>query len=206
MSVRIMTGCVVVVVSLAMVAGCSGKPKRLQQLPINAEAAGAKAIELYDTNKDGKISGDELNQCPSLKQSITNVDTSGAGELTADMITARIKKWQAMKIAVLPFTCRVLRNGQPLVGAEVKLVPDKFITDAIPAGSGQTDEEGRVIVSAPNPDPTAPKGVPPCFYRIEITKAGEDIPAKYNTETIFGRLIAPHGIPVTMGVDYNLEY
>jgi hypothetical protein len=205
MSVRIMTGCVVVA-GLLFVAGCPQGAKRLSVVPINAEAAGAKAIELYDTNKDGKISGDELNQCPALKEAMPQIDTANTGGITAEMITARIKKWQETKIAVMAFGCRVLRNGQPLVGAEVKLVPERFFSENLPIGSGQTDLDGVVTVIAPNSDPTAPPGVPPCLYRIEITKAGEAIPPKYNTETVFGRDVAPFGAPVRGEIKYNLEY
>ncbi len=201
-----MTGCLVVVVGLAIAVGCSGKPKRLQQLSINAEAAGAKAIELYDTNKDGKISGEELDQVPSLKLSLPNVDTAGTGGITAEMITNRIKKWQATKKAVVTFSFQLLRNGQPLSGADVKVVPEKFITSPVPTATGQTDNDGRVLLLAPNADPTAPPGVSPCFYRIEITKSGDNIPAKYNTETTLGWLVAPHGMPVPGELQFNISY
>jgi len=34
------------------------------------------------------------------------------------------------------------------------------------------------------------EGVAPGFYRVEITKTGENIPAKYNTETSFDQEVA----------------
>jgi hypothetical protein len=34
---------------------------------------------------------------------------------------------------------------------------------------------------------SSPHGVRPGFYRVEITKPGEKIPAKYNTEAILGQ-------------------
>ena len=40
--------------------------------------------------------------------------------------------------------------------------------------------------SVPVNGPDDVQGVPPGFYRVEITKAGEQIPAKYNTATTLG--------------------
>ena len=61
---------------------------------IDAVAAGTEAMKMYDTNHDGKISGAELDKCPAIKAAIAQIDLSGKGEVTAEMITARIKKWQ----------------------------------------------------------------------------------------------------------------
>ena len=57
---------------------------RLFPPAIDAKAAGAKAIKLYDANNDGKLSGEELDKCPGLKAAIDQVDPSGKGEITAD--------------------------------------------------------------------------------------------------------------------------
>ena len=46
-------------------------------------------------------------------------------------------------------------------------------------------------------------GVSPGFYRVQITKSGEKIPAKYNTETTLGQEVARdakniEGIPIDL--------
>jgi hypothetical protein len=46
-------------------------------------------------------------------------------------------------------------------------------------------------------------GVAQGFYRVEITKAGENIPAKYNTATILGGVV-PEGDEGEW--IFNLEY
>jgi hypothetical protein len=49
-----------------------------------------------------------------------------------------------------------------------------------------------------------PKGIPLGFYRIEVTKDGESIPAKYNTETILG--IDVMGAQAGNTPQFNLVY
>ena len=56
--------------------------------------------------------------------------------------------------------------------------------------TGKTDQNGMAMLSIPTSGPGDPPGVAPGFYRVEITKDGEKIPAKYNTETIFGQEVA----------------
>ena len=86
--------------------------------------------------------------------------------------------------------CSVSHNGQPLQGAEVKFVPEKFLGSEIKTASGVTDAGGVAMISAPQSRPDDPAGVPPGFYRVEITQSGLAIPAKYNTDTVLGAEIA----------------
>ena len=44
------------------------------------------------------------------------------------------------------------------------------------------------------------------MYRVEITKDGENIPAKYNTETILGQEVSLDNIDLQMGIKFNLKY
>ena len=163
--------------------GCPSRHQRLH--------AGAKAIEMFDTNKDGKLSGAELEQCPSLKAAVARMDTTGQGAITAEMIADRIRAWQKTMVGRMPFSCLVRRNGQPLVGAEVKFVPEKFLGSAIKEAKGTTDKLGAAVITIVSTDPSMRPGVALGFYRVEITKAGENIPAKYNTATVLGQEIAP---------------
>ena len=52
-------------------ASCSFGPARVKQPGIDASAAGSAAIETYDKNGDGIISGDELEKAPALKAGLT---------------------------------------------------------------------------------------------------------------------------------------
>jgi hypothetical protein len=181
-------------------------PRRVFPPNIDAKAAGAEAIKLYDANHDGKISGKELKKCPGLKAAIDNIDPSGKGEITAEKITARIKAWQDSKLGRMSMACKVLHNGQPLAGAEVKLVPEKFLGKNVRTAAGKTEKNGVAMINIQPSGPRETPGVAPGFYRVEITKAGEKIPAKYNTETIFGQEVAIDAKDVRKGIELDLKY
>ena len=178
---------------LAVAVGCPSGPPRISPPAINASQAAARAIEMYDANKDGKLSGAELDKCPGLKSAAARLDPNGQG-ITAEMIAERINAWLSRRTGRMSAFCVVCRNGKPLEGAEVKLVPEKFLglgDDPKWIATGTTGKIGGVSLSVPTSGQrTDPAGVPPGFYRIEITKPGLDIPAKYNTETVLGVEIA----------------
>ena len=54
--------------------------------------------------------------------------------------------------------------------------------------------------------PTSPPGLSPGFYRVQVTKAGEKIPAKYNQKTIFGQEVAIDAEGVRNGINFDLDY
>jgi len=183
-------------VSLMIVAGCSGRPARLVPPKMNASAAAAEAMTLYDTNKDGKISGNEFDQCSSLKEIAKD------GEVTADMLVELLNRWQNGRIGRIGVVVKVLHNGKPLVGASVKAVPEKFLGTNFKPITGTTIAGGRVGLSVPTRGPEEPTGAAFGFYRIEVTKEGESIPAKYNTETTLSLAV----IHEVIDLPYNLVY
>jgi hypothetical protein len=205
-----------VIVGTVVVQGSDAKatkrPKSLRRVfppNIDAAAAGAEAIKQFDTDHDGKISGEELDKCPGLKAAIDNIDRSGNEEITAEKITARIKAWQDSKLGRMSLACRVTHNGEPLAGAIVKFVPEKFLGDNLKVATGKTDAHGMAMLSIPatsGDGPRLPPGVAPGFYRVEITKVGEDIPAKYNTETVFGQEVAIDAKGIQQGIKFDLKY
>ena len=218
---------IVAVVSLALSAGCSREPPPPVKPPepppyrspacawrIDPVAAAQKAIEMYDTNHDGKISGEELDQCPPLKDAIDRIDRTGVKEVTAENLAVRIRVWQASPLAntLIWMGCTVTRNGKPLEGAIVKFVPEKFLGDFLQtaAGLAPSDAKGRVSVTIPIPaDEDSGDhlgGETIGLFRIEVTKPGEDIPAKYNTETILGSEFAIDNPKFHDGLKFDLQY
>jgi hypothetical protein len=196
-------------ISLALYAGCDRAPPPVPTAPISPSGAAAKAMELFDTNKDGKISGAELDKAPGLKASLTILGTNKDQGVTADQIKARAQKWLDSKAARMRFTVVVLRNGQPLAGATVKLVPEKFLADYLTeTPQGITSDSGSALISLPIiPGPNgAPSGMSPGIYRVEITKDGENIPAKYNTATELGQEVSKDNEALYYGTKYNLTY
>jgi hypothetical protein len=189
------------------------KVTRVYPPHIDAVAAGKKAIEMFDTDKDGKLSGKELDQCPGLKAACTStatspstVDPAGTGEITAEMITDRIKAWQASRLGLLALRCTVTHHGEPLEGATVKFVPEKFLGPNMRTATGKTDQNGVAMLRIPTDETGGPPGVPPGFYRVEITKAGMKIPAQYNKETIFGQEVALDAPAIRSLINFDLEF
>jgi hypothetical protein len=208
MSCRIMAGYMLVLAVLVVSVGCPHTPARIHPPSINASAAGAKAIELYDTNKDQKLTGDELDQVPGLKAAITKVDPAKQG-VTAEAITDRIKAWQNSRLGRMSLACTVTRNGRPFADADVKFIPEKFLglDDPKWIATGKSDQNGMVMISVPTSGQREdPPGVPPGFYRVEITKTGMNVPEKYNTKTTLGQEVANDAVGIMEGIRFDLKF
>ena len=147
-------------------------------------------MKQYDTDGDGVISGEELEKLPSFEKALTRIDHNGDGAVSAEEIANRVREWQSSEIGRMVLTCSVNKGGQPLEGATVTFVPEEFLGDNLQTATGVTDEHGVASVSVPVADDKI-RGVAPGWYRVRITKEGENIPAKYNTETILGLEVAP---------------
>jgi len=159
-------------------------------------AAGKRAIELYDTNGDGVISGAELDKCPALKRALSRYDTGGDGKVTAENIAARIQTWKNAKSAgLVHLVVRLTLDGEPLSGATVTLDPEPFLGDAAKRLVGTTSEFGSVspIAEGAVTDGHTPVGAIPGLYKIRISKKSdgkETIPARYNAQTELGVEVA----------------
>lgn len=194
------------VLSFLIASGCSRGPSRQRPPSISASSAGSQAVEMHDTDKDGKISGAELDGCPALKAAIAQIDKNGDGSITADEITERIEAWQNTKLGQMSLSCTVLRNGRPLSDAEVRFVPEKFLGENVKTATGKTDLNGVAAISVGMSERSGSPGVAPGLYRVEITKDGENIPAKYNTATTIGQEVALGAEGLRTGIRYNLAY
>jgi hypothetical protein len=197
-------GIVATGIALLAGAGCWDSGPARVVAPAIDSAAGSKAMQEFDANKDGVLDATELEKCPGLKAALSKIDTKGDGKITADEINARIKAWKDLKIGRMRITCRVMHNGQPLAGATVVFEPEKFLGDQLKPATGTTDAAGTVSPDAPY-EGGVKGGIAPGFYRVKITKSGEDIPAKYNTETILGQEAAPDAANFR-GIKFDLEY
>jgi hypothetical protein len=194
MSPRKIIGCFLAGTALTVVLGCHSKPPRTPQAKYPNDA-GQKAMEKYDTNKDGKLSGAELGRCPALTAALAKIDTAGDGTITADKIDARIAKWVESKTASARVFFIVRRNGKPFRGAVVKLVPEPYLGNEVSEITGETADGGAAMVAGA-----------PGFYRVEITKAGEKVPARYNTQTTLGQELALDAEGAGRPIAINLQY
>lgn len=180
--------------------GCSQQPARISPPEIDPHAAGALAIEMFDSDHNGILDA-ELDQCPGLKAAASIIDPSQQG-ITAAAISARIQQWQATQLGRIQIVCMVLRNGRPLEGAEVKFVPEPFLGENIESAIGITDQDGTAMPSIVD---AQPPGIAPGLYRVEITKQGLNIPARYNSDTTLGQEIAQDATGM-LGMRFNLQF
>ena len=183
--------------------GNSGPRPVLPDLPDSSAAQ--KALELYDTNRDGFLDAAELEKVPGLKAGLKRLDTTHRGMISADEIAARIKDWAASKVGRMPVSCRINHNGIPLVGAKVVFAPEPFLGGTLQPGSGTTNKQGLVSISSPYAADPKIKGLSPGFYRIEVTKDGEKLPARYNSETTLGVEVAP-GVSDLSSMVFDLQF
>jgi hypothetical protein len=216
--------CIAAVMCLSLVvgAGCD-RGARVPLPSLNPAAAAKAALDEYDTNKDGKISGEELDKCPALKSALARLNpksegivngdgavTKGPGNkaemkddgITAEMLQNVMEAWVKKRLGRVTYTCQFYHNGKPLAGASVKFVPEKFLGTGVPAAEATTGVTGSASVSIPK---ATPQGIAVGFYRVEVTKDGENIPATYNTESTLGSAaFGPNAGAV--GATFNLKY
>jgi hypothetical protein len=159
--------------------GCSGNAVRLAAPSVDRGAARA-AIEMYDTNRDGAIADEELDNCPAIAAARTRVDLNADGRITADEIEHRIDAWRQSRIALMPVIVSVRTNGRRIEEAQVKFVPESWLGTEIRTATGTTDSDGMANMSVtPQNNQT---GVNPGFYRIEVSKQqnGKELIASVN--------------------------
>jgi hypothetical protein len=158
---------------------------------VSPASAAAAALAEYDTNKDGALDAQELERCPALKSAVKQIDKNNDGRLDAGEIEARLASFQQRGVNVMAMSCQVLLAGEPLSGATVRLIPEKFLGDGIKPASGVTDAGGSAALTGEGLDVP---GVHCGYYRIEVSKMDggqEQIPARYNAQTTLGVEVAP---------------
>jgi hypothetical protein len=194
------------VIGLSLVAGCSWSEPRLDAPSLDPTEAGELALAAYDANNDGAIAGAELDQSPGLKAALPQVDTDGDQRITASEVEARVQRYVDDRVALTPVICQVKLNGQPLSDASVKLLPEKFLGDAVRPAEGTTDSNGLCSLRIPGEE------FPGCncgIYRVEVSKknpAGQELlPARYNSRTTLGGDVGLGSPLLEAGLNLNLS-
>jgi len=184
--------------------GNSVPPAIVPDLP--AASAASDALKLYDKNGKGFLDAKDLEQVPGLKAAIKQVDANHDGKISEQEIADRIKSWADSQIGRMPVMCRVMHGGKPLAGAKVVFVPEKFLGGKLQPGSGTTSAMGFASISCPYEANARVQGLSPGFYRVEISKEGERIPAKYTSETTLGAEVARDAEAAGNGLKFDLQY
>ena len=143
---------------------------------------------MYDTDQNGSLDAAELEKVPGL-----NAAFSGSSKVAADDIAARISEWKNSGYGRLSFILTVKHNGKPLPDATVTLVPETFLGNEIQPAMGKTDTSGTSVPTVAASGPGSVPGAAQGFYRVQVAKVGENIPAKYNSATILGLEVSLRG-------------
>jgi hypothetical protein len=186
---------------LVLVGGCTGGPERVKPRRIDTSAAATQALELYDTNRDGKLSQEELAKCPGVLISMSGYDTNRDKFVDEAEFRDHLIHLLRNGRGATQLGCNVIYQGRPLAGAKVVLEPEPYLGNEIQAAEGVTSSYGAAEVGMPaDKAPEALKNMKLIQYgtfKVRITHPTINIPAKYNTETTLGYETIPGEPSVT---------
>ncbi|MBQ2820787.1 MAG: hypothetical protein IJF17_04295 [Thermoguttaceae bacterium] len=158
--------------------GCGRPAPKAPEL--DPPAMAAKAIELYDSNGNKKIDGDEFTQTPGLEFARREIDEDKDKALSADEIQKRLEAWKASGITLTSaqIVCRV--NGKQVKEGTLRLVPDPFLGENFLPAEGEFIN-GTCQPAAPNPGNY--QALPLGFYSVELSSPqGNFEPGKMGVE------------------------
>jgi hypothetical protein len=202
-------------ISLAIYAGCDSPPPRVLQVKYDPSGSASRAMDKFDTNKDKKISGDELLKAPGLRAALPILGTDKDKGVTAELIKKRVQSWIDSQVGRQTINCTFYRGNEPLADADIKFVPEAFLADDFKdregkplIGVGKTSSAGMAMITWPTTrgEDGDPPGMGPGIYRIEVTKAGTTVPAKYNTATELGQELSTDNPELQKGLKYILKF
>jgi hypothetical protein len=190
---------------LVVSVGC-GPPRqpRVPAPPVDPEGMSRAVVQFADANTDGLLTAAELGRVPGLVPAIAVWDADGDQRLSAAELTAWLAGIHNSRIAITSLSVVVTRQGRPVGGAVVRIVPAPFMSSEMKAAEGTTDADGMARPSIPG---SPYRGVNCGVYRVEITgtlPGGKPIPAKYNAATTLG-LAVGNGLPIISPVEFCLD-
>lgn len=169
---------VAVAAIVACLPGCKGATA--PQIGVDASAAASRAIECYDKDLDGALTIAECEASRGLSRVFNSYDTDSDGLLTENELEQGIVEWTAYPYPI-PVEVQVTCNRQYLSGATVKLIPDQFLADVLPAGDGVTDNEGIAKLHASAyqfpPNLKDQRRMFAGLYSVEVTPPPGDVPS-----------------------------
>ncbi len=146
--------------------GCSNRPPRLVVPKLDPDTIVAQALESYDSDSDGELSGAELVASPGLQSNLAAYDADGDKKLSESELREQIGFLAKLNFALSALRARVELNGKPLEGAQVELIPEPHFADQIKPAHGVTDGRGVAVMSIPDDDlPKGAKRTEGCTHR-----------------------------------------
>ena len=149
--------------------GCGGKSAVSQLRDGTPAEAAAKAMELYDGDKDGKLVAAELAASPGLTEGLSRIDANKDGAVDLAEMTARFTALDDLS-DVVAMQVMVTSNGTPLDGAVVTLTPDPCM------GEGKQAYEGTTVNGLTAPAGLAtPMPTPTGYYTLHVVHAATGV-------------------------------
>lgn len=162
---------ILVLSSVVMAGGCNtASPGSILRTGTPAEAA-AKAMELHDSNKDGKLDKLELAATSSLASSLRHIDANRDGAVSLAELQARFEGHDAMA-DLASFDVQITANRAPLAGAEVTFAAEPFMGEGKQAYVGATGDNGMCGLKGQTANVP---GVPVGFYQVRIVHAASGV-------------------------------
>ena len=171
--------------------GCSGRPAAVSIPPIEPEPMASAAFAEYDKDGDGFLDQTEMAACPALLDAMKNhLDKDGDQRVSKQELVDRFAMWSHGGVGAAYLACRITRDGAPVEGAVVKLIPEACFGEAIQPAEGVTRSNGRATMAMDSSNLPADlqnlSAVQQGLYRVEITHPNLQIPAEYNTDSVLG--------------------
>jgi hypothetical protein len=182
--------------ALLGMAGCWGGPGRVAAPEVEIDEFVESLVRQHDANSDGTLSTAELDAATYVQDCLVNCDANDDGQLTRDEIKQRLRKVFDGKLGLMSASCRVTRNGRPVEGAIVYLVPLPGLESELPVAGAVTQASGVGVLGIRPED--LPKNAPkisglvrPGLYFVEVTHPSIKIPDQYNVKTTLGQEVTP---------------
>ena len=161
---------------------------------VDPSAAADAAIEMYDQNADGALRQDELVACPGLRTATRAFDADGDAMISRDELSQRLEKIYGSGVGLVTVGCTITLDGRPLVGAQVRFVPEPFLAEAVHVAEGVSEADGMAVMAIANDKlPEDQHGLDMMqvgLYRVEVTHPNRDLPAKFNKKTLLGHEVS----------------
>jgi hypothetical protein len=168
---------------ISCMSGCGSGGTGGSAMPdLSPSAAAAQAIELLDKDDNGSLDETELAACPGILASRDRNDTDRDGQVSQDELESCLAKIYAGGTPWATVNCRIVQEGRPIAGADVRFVPEPFLGDALQPATGKTDNQGRVNPAVADEKlPEDKKGLRVMqlgVYRVEVTHPSVKQPHK----------------------------
>ena len=182
-------GTLLLLACLGMV-GCSFSSGAFKAPEIDPAAVATAAIDLYDQNGDKHLTDDELTRS-ALSEAAW--DSNKDGSISEEEIQQRFESYLQAGVGMIDVIGYVRIGNRPLEGAEVEFEPEEFLAGAIHPAYGTTDSEGGFVLAVAEEnrqDPTF-SAAQIGLYKVRITHPDFDIRAEFNTDTKLSYEVSP---------------